>query len=98
MILSGHDSVVSVTPFHAASRWFRRLPDGLWYIEKGKIQYPGRNFRFKQSVLGLLAPGNVQMIGKSERVSSSESQGSGASLTPAIMMKEFHFSFPSDAI
>jgi predicted Zn-dependent protease len=72
--------------------------DGLWYIEKGKIQYPVRNFRFNQSVLGLLAPGNVQMIGKSERVSSSESQGSGASLTPPIMVKEFHFSSPSDAI
>jgi len=72
--------------------------DGLWYIEKGKIQYPVRNFRFNQSVLALLAPGNVQMIGKPERVSNSESQGRGASLTPSIMVKEFHFSSPSDAI
>jgi predicted Zn-dependent protease len=72
--------------------------DGVWYIEKGKIQYPVRNFRFNQSVLELLAPGNVEMIGRSERVSSSESQGSGASLTPAIKVKEFHFTSASDAI
>jgi predicted Zn-dependent protease len=72
--------------------------DGVWYIEKGKIQYPVRNFRFNQSILALLAPGNVEMIGKSERVSSSESQGRGASLTPALMVKEFQFSSLSEAI
>jgi predicted Zn-dependent protease len=72
--------------------------DGIWYIEKGKIQYPVRNFRFNQSVLELLAPGNVEMIGRSERVSSSESQGSGASLTPALKVKRFHFTSASDAI
>jgi predicted Zn-dependent protease len=72
--------------------------DGLWYIENGKIQYPVRNFRFNQSVLQLLAPGNVELIGKSERVSSSESQGRNASLTPALKVKEFHFSSLSDAV
>jgi predicted Zn-dependent protease len=72
--------------------------DGLWYIENGKIQYPVRNFRFNQSVLELLAPGNIEMIGKSERVSSSESQGRSSSLTPALMVKAFHFSSPSDAV
>jgi len=72
--------------------------DGVWYIENGKIQYPVRNFRFNQSVLELLAPGNVEMIGRSERVSSSESQGRGASLTPAIRVKEFHFTSQSEAV
>jgi predicted Zn-dependent protease len=72
--------------------------DGLWYIEHGKIQYPVRNFRFNQSVLELLAPGNVEMIGKSERVSGSESQGRSASLIPALKVKEFHFSSLSDAV
>jgi predicted Zn-dependent protease len=72
--------------------------DGVWYIEKGKIQYPVRNFRFNQSVLELLAPGNVEMIGRSERTSSSESQGRGASLTPALKVKQFHFTSASDAI
>jgi predicted Zn-dependent protease len=72
--------------------------DGVWYIEKGKIQYAVRNFRFNQSVLELLAPRNVEMIGRSERVSSSESQGRGASLTPALKVKQFHFTSASDAI
>src|SRR5918993_3079090 len=37
--------------------------DGIWYVEKGKIQYPVKNFRFNQSLIQLLAPGNVEMIG-----------------------------------
>lgn len=72
--------------------------DGIWYIEKGKIQYPVRNFRFNQSVMQLLAPGNVDMIGKPERVGSSEGQGGNASLLPALKVKEFHFSSQSEAV
>ena len=72
--------------------------DGVWFIEKGKIQYPVRNFRFNQSVLELLAPGNVDAVGASERISRSESQGRGASLIPALKVKRFHFTSFSDAI
>ena len=72
--------------------------DGVWFIENGKIQHPVRNFRFNQSVLELLAPGNVEMIGASERVSGSESQGRSASLTPAIKVKQFHFTSQSEAV
>jgi predicted Zn-dependent protease len=72
--------------------------DGVWLIEKGKIQYPVRNFRFNQSILELLAPGNVELIGQSERVSGSESQGNSASMTPAIKVKRFHFTSLSDAV
>jgi len=72
--------------------------DGVWFIENGKIQYPVRNFRFNQSVLELLAPGNVEMVGASERISSSESQGQGAALVPALKVKEFHFSSQSEAV
>ena len=72
--------------------------DGIWYIEKGKIQYPVRNFRFNQSVMQLLAPGNIDMIGKSERVGSSEGQGGNAALLPALKVKEFHFSSQSEAV
>src|SRR2546430_13602644 len=72
--------------------------DGVWYIEGGKIQYPVRNFRFNQSVLELLAPGNVEMIGAAEHVSGSESHGRGASLTPAIKVKQFHFTSQSEAV
>jgi len=72
--------------------------DGVWYIEDGKIQYPVRNFRFNQSILELLAPGNVEMISASERVSGSESQGRGASLMPALKVKQFHFTSQSEAV
>ena len=72
--------------------------DGVWYIEKGKIQYPVKNFRFNQSLMQLLAPGNIDMIGKPERVGSSEAQGSNASLLPALKVKEFHFSSQSEAV
>jgi predicted Zn-dependent protease len=72
--------------------------DGLWLIEDGKIQCAVRNFRFNQSVLQLLAPGNVEMIGKSERISSSESQGRGVAFIPALKVKEFHLSSLSDAV
>ena len=65
--------------------------DGIWYIENGKIQYPVTNFRFNQSLMQLLAPGNVDMIGKPERVGSAEGQGGSSSLLPALKVKEFHF-------
>ncbi|HEU4766952.1 MAG TPA: TldD/PmbA family protein [Pyrinomonadaceae bacterium] len=72
--------------------------DGIWYIEKGKIQYPVKNFRFNQSVIQLLAPGNVDMIGKPERVGSSEGQGGNSALLPALKVKEFNFSSQSEAV
>jgi predicted Zn-dependent protease len=72
--------------------------DGIWYIEKGKIQYPVKNFRFNQSVMQLLAPGNIDMIGKPERVGNSEGQGGSSALLPALKVKEFHFSSQSEAV
>jgi predicted Zn-dependent protease len=72
--------------------------DGIWYVENGKIQYPVKNFRFNQSVMQLLASGNVDMIGTPERVGSSEGQGGNAALLPALKVKEFHFSSQSEAV
>jgi predicted Zn-dependent protease len=72
--------------------------DGIWYIEKGKIQYPVKNFRFNQSIMQLLAPGNIDMIGKPERVGNSEGQGGSSSLLPALKVKEFHFASQSEAV
>ena len=72
--------------------------DGVWFIENGKIQYPVANFRFNQSLLELLAPGNVEMIGASERISSSEGQGRNATLVPALKVKAFHFTSQSEAV
>lgn len=72
--------------------------DGIWYIEKGKIQYPVSNFRFNQSLMQLLAPGNVEMIGFPERVGSSEGQGGNSALLPALKVKQFNFTSQSEAV
>jgi predicted Zn-dependent protease len=72
--------------------------DGIWYIENGRVQYPVKNFRFNQSLMELLAPGNVEMIGAPERVGSAEGQGGSSALLPALKVKEFHFSSQSEAV
>jgi len=72
--------------------------DGVWHIEDGKIQYPVRNFRMNQSLLQMLAPGNVEAIGAPERVGSSEGQGGSASLLPALKVKQFRFTSLSEAV
>ena len=72
--------------------------DGIWYIENGRIQYPVKNFRFNQSIMQLLAPGNVDMIGFGERVGSAEAQGGASALLPALKVKEFHFTSQSEAV
>ncbi len=69
--------------------------DGVWLIENGKIKHPVRNFRFNQSVMQMLAPGNVEMIGKPERVGDG---GRGGSLFPALNLKAFTFSSESEAV
>ncbi len=72
--------------------------DGVWLIENGKISHPVKNFRFNQSITGLLAPGNVEMIGASERVGGSEGGGGSASLLPALKVKAFNFTSQSEAV
>ncbi|MDP2319017.1 MAG: TldD/PmbA family protein [Acidobacteriota bacterium] len=64
--------------------------DGLWWIEKGRIQYPVRNLRFNQSVLAMLAPWNVEAIGAPERRSPL--------MVPALKLSGFAFTSISDAI
>lgn len=72
--------------------------DGVWMIENGKIAYPLSNFRFNQSVTQMLGPGNVLMVGKSERVGGSEGGGANASLLPALKLKAFNFTSQSEAV
>lgn len=72
--------------------------DGVWLVENGKIAYPVKNFRFNQSVTQMLGPGNVLMIGKSERVGGSEGGGASASLLPALKLKAFNFTSQSEAV
>jgi hypothetical protein len=38
------------------------------------------------------------MIGASERTSNSESQGRAVAMTPALKVKQFHFSSQSEAV
>ena len=64
--------------------------DGLWWIEKGRIQYPVRNLRFNQSVLAMLSPKNVEAIGTPERRSPL--------MVPALKLAAFTFTSISDAI
>jgi predicted Zn-dependent protease len=64
--------------------------DGLWWIEKGRIQHPVRNLRFNQSVLQMLSPSNVQAIGAPERRSPL--------MVPALQLGAFTFTSVSDAI
>ena len=70
--------------------------DGVWLVENGKIKHAVRNFRFNQSVMAMLAPGNVEMIGQPERVGGEG--GRGVSLFPALKLKAFTFSSASDAV
>lgn len=70
--------------------------DGVWMIEDGKIAYPVKNLRFNQSMTQMLAPGNIEMIGKPERVGSSE--GGGGALLPALKIKAFNFTSQSEAV
>jgi predicted Zn-dependent protease len=70
--------------------------DGVWLVENGKIKHPVRNFRFNQSVMAMLAPGNVEALGNAERVGGDG--GRGVSLFPALKLKAFTFSSASDAV
>jgi predicted Zn-dependent protease len=71
--------------------------DGVWLVENGKIKQPVRNFRFNQSMLQMLAPGNVEMVGKPERVGGGRG-AEGVSLCPALKLKSFNFSSASEAV
>jgi predicted Zn-dependent protease len=72
--------------------------DGVWLIENGKIQFPVRNFRFNQSIIQMLAPGNVEMIGEPERVGSSEAGGRSAGYYPALKLRTFNMASQSEAV
>lgn len=72
--------------------------DGVWLVENGRVQYPVRNLRINQSIIQMLAPGNVEMVGASERVGASEAQGRDAALYPALKLRAFNFTSQSEAV
>lgn len=65
--------------------------DGVWLVEGGKVQYPVNNFRFNQSVIRMLAPGNLLGIGRPERIGAN-------SLLPPLKVREFNFTSKSEAV
>jgi predicted Zn-dependent protease len=69
--------------------------DGNFLIEDGRIVGPALNFRFNESPAAVL--GNVLAIGPSERTRGGEQEG-GAASAPPLLVKDFNFSSPSDAI
>ena len=64
--------------------------DGIWFVKNGRIKHPAKNFRFNQSIIQMLASGNVEMIGKPERI--------GGSLYPALKLTAFNFTSSSEAV
>lgn len=68
--------------------------DGLFWVEKGKIAYPVKNFRFNQSLLSLFQ--NIEEISTEEVVPSG--WGGGVTVAPGIRASSFQFSSPSDAV
>lgn len=64
--------------------------DGMWWVEKGQIRHPVMNLRFNQSVLAMLAPWNVEAIGRPERKAPL--------MVPALKLAGFTFTSTSDAI
>jgi len=68
--------------------------DGTFLIEDGKIKYPVKNFRFNESPVIML--NNLEMLGKTERVVSTESNANY--MVPPMKIREFTFSSLSDAV
>ncbi|MGV3710606.1 MAG: TldD/PmbA family protein [Gemmatimonas sp.] len=71
--------------------------DGTFLIEKGKITRAIKNLRWNESPIFML--NNVEMLGRPERVSASESGSAGQALVvPPIKARDFNFTSLSDAI
>lgn len=62
--------------------------DGTFYIEKGKISFPVKNFRFNESPVIML--NNLEALGKPVRV--------GNMMIPPMRIREFTFTSLSDAV
>jgi predicted Zn-dependent protease len=71
--------------------------DGTFLIENGKITRPIKNMRWNESPIFVL--NNLEMLGKPERVSASESGSAGGAIVmPPIKARDFNFTSLSDAV
>jgi PmbA protein len=60
--------------------------DGTFLVENGRVAGAVRNFRFNQSIIGMLS--NVEMLGPAVRASGEESFDM---VVPAMKVRDFHF-------
>jgi predicted Zn-dependent protease len=70
--------------------------DGLFLIEKGKLQYPVMNFRFNQSVVDTLK--NVEDLTAAVPVSNPQGDFGSVNLLPTIKVRNFNMASLSDAV
>jgi predicted Zn-dependent protease len=71
--------------------------DGTFLIENGKISRPVKNLRWNESPIFML--NNLEMLGRPERVNSSESGSAGGAIVmPPVKARDFNFTSASDAI
>ena len=71
--------------------------DGTFLIENGRVTHPVKNMRFNESPVTML--NNVEALGRSIRVSASESGDVGqAVVVPPIRTHDFNFQSVSDAV
>jgi predicted Zn-dependent protease len=87
-----------IRPVDARTILFTGLTrDGTFLIENGKITHPIKNMRWNESPIFVL--NNLEMLGRPERVSSSESGNAGnAVMMPPIKARDFNFTSLSDAV
>jgi len=65
--------------------------DGAWWVEHGEVQYPIKNLRFSQSILGALNA--VQGIGREAKLQRG---WVGGTLVPALKIGAFAFTGKTD--
>jgi predicted Zn-dependent protease len=70
--------------------------DGCFLVEDGKVSRPVRNFRWNETAVKMLR--NIEMMGPTRRVITSEQDIGSALAFPALKVTDFTFSSLSDAV
>jgi predicted Zn-dependent protease len=70
--------------------------DGLFLIEDGKVTKPVKNFRWNETPVKMLR--NIEMMGPSRRVITSEQDLGSGLFFPSLKVGDFTFSSLSDAV
>jgi predicted Zn-dependent protease len=71
--------------------------DGTFLVENGRVTRPVKNFRFNESPIFFL--NNLEALGPAVRVNATENlSAGGATIMPALKVRDFTFSSLSDAV